>query len=123
MKKRFVYIALAAIALLVVAVIVINFALTTRLSGTFVSVDNESTYFVFEGKRGTFYEDGIQTRTGDYRASAKTSTGIFLLTLYENNDDLPTERYWLDGDKKTLSLFISEGTDTNIGAVAFTKKD
>jgi hypothetical protein len=98
----------------------------SKLSGTYLSPDDNSNYVVFDGSTATFYEDGSQTRSGSFRESAKTSSGQYMLTVtFESNGATSDERFWLDEKKEIVYEAIfgdAAGTAGTVGEVAFIKK-
>ena len=92
-----------------------------KLSGKYLSVNDSSDYLIFDGNTVTLYENGIQTRSGKFRESAKASTGQYLLTItYE--DSLSDERYWLDEKKEVIYDAIEEENIVSVGEIAFTNE-
>jgi hypothetical protein len=111
-----------------VAILMIAVALSgcsgSKLSGTYVNPDDSSNYVVFDRSTATFYEGGVEGRSGTFRESAKTSSGDYLLTI-TFNDTSSEERFWLDENKETIyeAIFGDDaGTAGTVGDVAYIKE-
>jgi len=95
----------------------------SKLSGTYVNPDDNSTYVVFDGSTATFYEGGSQTRSGSFEVSGKTSGGQYMLTVTYESESLSTECYYLNESRDTIYFTIVRDNGAHgVGDVAFIKE-